>query len=131
MGDDSARRDESDSKQAKVSSVSNPYLKKPTPPVDKDIEGDTFMSIHAAPSVASLPVARATAQHEQTEETVVETTETSTLDQEKQTFGHKDSAVDRLPSRNVSFGSAEILTVSELRKHASHSTWIDPCESRA
>jgi hypothetical protein len=118
MGDDSARHDVSDDKQTKVSSVSNPYLKRPTLPFDKEIEGDSFVSIHAAPSDAFLPAAPVTAQHdEQEEETVAETTET-TSDPEKQTFGHKDSAIDRLPSRNVSFGSAEILTVSELQKHA-------------
>ena len=35
------------------------------------------------------------------------------------TFGEKEPAVERLPSRNVSFGSAEILSVEELRQHAS------------
>lgn len=34
------------------------------------------------------------------------------------TFGEKEPAVERLPSRNVSFGSAEILSVEELRQHA-------------
>lgn len=110
--------DEGDSKRAKVF-VENPYLKKHATPVARHSSRETSSS--AAPSIASLAVPAAAPQHAQEKQTEPATTETNvTTDQEKQTFGHKDSAVERLPSRNVSFGSAEILTVSELRKHVSH-----------
>lgn len=129
MGGADSTCDESESKRAKVSMAINPYLKKPEEAsVAKQPAEDLFTSItSAALSPASLSVPPAAAQHVQEEEeetttkpAAVEPVTSIAPNQEKQTFGHKDSAVERLPSRNVSFGSAEILTVSELQKNASH-----------
>ena len=116
MTDDAASG--SDSKRARLS-VANPYLKKPAATRQSSVDDST--SEGATSSVASMAVsapqhAQNKQDDEQTKPAAVETNAYTA--QEKQTFGEKDSAVDRLPSQNVSFGSAEILTVSELQKHA-------------
>jgi len=114
MGGDDATS-ESSSKRARVS-VANPYLKKPAATRQTSItEGSASDSV--ATSVASAPQHVHDNTHDDSKPAAVETTTTATS-QEKKTFGEKELAVERLPSRYVSFGSAEILTVSELHKHA-------------
>ena len=109
---------ENDSKRTRVT---NPYLRKPAATRKTLNEGSASSGVTS--SVVSAPIPAKDVQEETKPAAGAAsdsaTTSTATTTTEKQTFGEKEPAVERLPSRNVSFGSAEILTVTELRKHAS------------
>jgi hypothetical protein len=95
---------ENDSKRPRMA---NPYLKQ-KPAVEVLIEESSTTN--------NAPVARLLAADE-TEPNIHIAAAAAAAARDESTFGEKEPAVERLPSRNVSFGSAEILTVIELHQH--------------
>lgn len=91
--------------ESKRPRVANPYLKQ---------KSTTEALAESSKSNNSDPVAKLPALPNVDEEP-----NNITSFREPTTFGEKEPAVERLPSRNVSFGSAEILSVEELHQHAS------------
>lgn len=94
-------------------SIANPYLKKPPASENCVIKDTSDGTTSSNASLTSIPQ-----NAQQQEQNLKKPAPQPQAVNEKQTFGEKDPAVERLPSRNVSFGAAEILTVSELHKHA-------------
>lgn len=91
--------------------MANPYLKEKPTAVDVALSEESF----SATSNASTTVAKLPAHKDETEPNC--TNNTIAAAGEPTLLGSNQPAVERLPSRSVSFGSAEILTVTELHQH--------------